>query len=154
MGNKSSDPKTNKRKSGDSSASSGNDSWKKKLKKAIKSRDGISHVMSVLAEEESINDALISGLRVELPPTVVAVPPPTPLVAPPTAPVVTSNNYVISALSTAFPALSTRVKLNSILKSPILINDSFRIVIMSILPLRGVAMNRTYVLNQMNMLKV
>ena len=115
-GNKSSDPKTNKRKSGDSSASSGNDSWKKKLKKAIKSRDGLSHVMSVLAEEESTNAALISGLRVELPPTAVAAPPPTPLVAPPTAPVVTSNNAVISALSTAFPALSTRVKLNSILK--------------------------------------
>ena len=115
-GNKSSDPKTNKRKSGDSSASSGNDSWKKKLKKAIKSRDGLSHVMSVLAEEESTNAALISGLRVELPPTAVAAPHPTPLVAPPTAPVVTSNNAVISALSTAFPALSTRVKLNSILK--------------------------------------
>ena len=90
-------------------ANSSDMTWKKKLKKAIRTQKGLSHVMSLLAEEESANAALISDVKAQLPPA--AAPSPS---VPPTAPA--SNNATIGALATAFPALSTKVKLNSILK--------------------------------------
>ena len=64
--------------------------------------------MSVLREEETNNSGLISALQPTLPPapanTAAPVPPP-------------AQDASISALATQFPAMSTKVTLNSILKN-------------------------------------
>lgn len=99
-----------KRKS-DPKSDNDNKSWKKKFRKAVKSADGLSHVMSVLLSEESANSALVSALQPTLPPPPAAVPPARP------ANTATSNAATVSALASAFPALSTKVKLNGILKN-------------------------------------
>ena len=103
-----SETKDNKRKQ-PGGADSSDKTWKKKLKKAIKTQKGLSHVMSLLAEEESANVALISNVKAQLPSAHATVPP---IVPPPVLP----PNAAIGALATVFPALSTKVKLNSILK--------------------------------------
>ena len=87
------------------------------MKKALKTQTGLSHVMSVLAEHEAACRALVSDVHAHLPP----VPPTTaqtaPVTAPPNAsPATTATTSAVSALASAFPALSTKVKLNSILK--------------------------------------
>jgi hypothetical protein len=86
------------------------DSWKKKLRKAIKTQKGLSHVMTVLAEEESANFALVSNVQAQLTAAPGTVLPPPP--APPA-----TNTAAVSALATAFPALATKVKLTGILKN-------------------------------------
>lgn len=84
------------------------DNWRKKFKKALKTPKGLSHIMSVLREEETNNSGLISALQPTLPPapanTAAPVPPP-------------AQDASISALATQFPAMSTKVTLNSILKN-------------------------------------
>ena len=80
--------------------------------------------MSLLAAEEASNAAMISGIA-QIPPT-QSVTRPNPPVAPElqhppaaaaaTANVVPSNAAAVSALASAFPALTTKVKLNGILK--------------------------------------
>ena len=103
-------------------ASNNDKSWKKKFRKAIKTQDGLSHVMTLLAKEEASNAALISGIQSQLPSVPPVMSPSTPIVpslqttsvaATNSTP---SNAAAISALATAFPALSTKVKLNGILK--------------------------------------
>ena len=105
-----SDPQDNKRKSSGSAGPS-EKTWRKKLKKAIKTQKGLSHVMSLLAKEESANIALISNVQAQLPPPPPPAKAPT-FVLPPPNP----TNAAVGALATAFPALSTKVQLNSILK--------------------------------------
>ncbi len=99
-----------RRADGQSSRPQG-ESWKRKFKKAIGTQSGLSHVMSVLRDEESSSTGLISALQpAPLPPAPTAAPgPATSVTAPPT-------NASIAALASAFPALSTKVKLNGILK--------------------------------------
>ena len=106
--------KQNDKSSNTSPKSDGN--WKKRLKKAIKTPNGLKTVMSVLAEEEKTNQALISALQASvntLPPTpsVAPVLPPTNLPAPATINATTAQPI----LNLALPA--TSVKLRSILKS-------------------------------------
>jgi hypothetical protein len=66
--------------------------------------------MSLLAAEESANIALISNVKAQLPPAPDTVP--TAVVPPPNL----LPNAAVGALAAAFPALTTKVKLNSILK--------------------------------------
>jgi hypothetical protein len=104
-----SDPQDNKRKS-PGGANPSAKTWRKKLKRAIKTQKGLSHVMSLLAAEESANIALISNVKAQLPPAPDTVP--TAVVPPPNL----LPNAAVGALAAAFPALTTKVKLNSILK--------------------------------------
>ena len=86
-------------------------SWKKKFKKALKTPKGISHIMSVLKDEETNNSGLISALQpAALPPAPAAAPVPAPSVLPPAS-------SSVASIAAAFPALSTKVKLNGILKN-------------------------------------
>ena len=91
--------------------------WKKKFKKAMKTQNGLSHIMSVLMEEEQSNASIDSALQ--QPPPRTHIPPPPAM--PPTVTQKPVNNPVpsaaISQLSATFPALATKVKLQSILKS-------------------------------------
>lgn len=93
----------------DNSGSTTGGNWKKKFKKALKTPQGISHIMSVLKDEESNNSGIISALQPAALPTAPAskVPAPAPTAAPSS----------VAALAAAFPALSTKVQLNSILKN-------------------------------------
>ena len=96
--------------------------WKKKMKKALKSSNGIATVMAVLAEEERKNTALQSALRAATPtsttpaqanvstlqvqmPPVSSQPAATPIPAP--AP---PANPSVSALEAAYPATSLTLK--------------------------------------------
>ena len=92
----------------------GNGTWKKKFKKALKTPNGLKTVMSLLAEEEKSNAALVAALNTAnnvnggvtpLPPAPQAhfYPPPS------------SDNANVSGVSFRFPA--TQLKLNSILKN-------------------------------------
>ena len=87
--------------------------WKKKFKKALKTNDGLKTVMSVLAEEEQNNSALIAALHAAQAPSAQ---PPT---APAPTPAPTGNqappNATVGSLQGSFPA--TSVKLQSILKN-------------------------------------
>lgn len=103
--------RASKRKGGKTSTS--NESWRKKMKKALKTESGLSHVMSVLAEEESSNSAFVAGLGVKLP---AAPNVPTANASTVNASSTQSPYAAVSAIAAAFPALSTKVKLNSILK--------------------------------------
>ena len=89
----------------ESDSKNGGGNWKKKMKKALKTPQGIKTVMSVLAEEESNNQALVCALRAS------NTPAPAPAPAAATPPAMVSS---VSATSMAFPA--TSVKLQSILK--------------------------------------
>lgn len=103
--------KKQKHEDGNKSGNNGNtenNSWCKKFKKALKTLQGLSPIMSVLREEETNNSGLISALQPSLPP----VPASTDIPAPPTAP-----SALVSVLVTQFPAMSTKVTLNSILKN-------------------------------------
>ena len=96
-----------KRKESDKSNSNGPKSagnWKRRLKKAIKTPNGLKAVMSVLADEEKSNQALVAALQS----TINPLPP-----APPAAPVEQPPATCFSAL--ALPA--TTLKLQSILKN-------------------------------------
>jgi hypothetical protein len=81
------------------------------LKGYAKKPEGLKHIMSVLAKEESANATLVASLQ-----SINPTPPPLPpapanqAVLPPPA---TTN---VAALNVRFPASATRVKLNSILK--------------------------------------
>lgn len=105
-----------KRKSDDRGDKEGNlkrgDSWKKKMKKAIKTPQGLHSVMSMLAIEEKTNQGFIAALNSNttpqqtssLPPHQAPSPAPTP--APPAQ---------ASALQASFP--TTTLKLQSILRN-------------------------------------
>ena len=101
-----------KRKDGDRSPpgnnKSGNGNWKRRLKKAIKSPNGLKTVMTVLAEEEKSNQALVAALQAasNLPPA-------------PIGPPATPPNPATQQAATCFSALAmpaTTLKLQSILK--------------------------------------
>jgi len=53
------DNDTSSKRKGDTTS---NDSWKKKMKKAIKTQNGLSHVMSAIAEEEVAHAAMVSSI--------------------------------------------------------------------------------------------
>ena len=83
----------------------------------MKTPTGLSHIMSVLLSEEQ-NNAHISSVfqpphpqQLQPPPVISAALPKMPHGPPPQA-------ATISQLAAAFPALSTRVQLQSILKRP------------------------------------
>lgn len=98
------DRKGNKRTGDDNSG--GN--WKKKFKKALKNDKGLKSIMSMMATEETNNQAFISALAAsQLPPAPAAA-------APPAPPAVAQDGAVISSVTNAFPA--TNLKLQSILK--------------------------------------
>ncbi len=104
-----------KRKNDNNPGNNKNDggSWKKKFKKALKTPQGISHIMSVLQDEESNNTGIISALA----PTPAPLPP-APPAAPAAAPTAPANaSSTVATIAATFPALSTKVKLNSILKN-------------------------------------
>ncbi len=91
-----------------------NGSWKKKMKRAMKTPQGLKSIMSVLAEEEQSNQGFIASLAGLNTPTTpssshgAVTLPPAPAPNPPAAP-------QVSALQTLLPA--TSVKLASILKN-------------------------------------
>lgn len=87
-----------------------NDSWKKKMKKALKTSDGLAHVMSVLAEEDASNAGLIASLTTpSLPPATSNQPPRAPTSHPP--------QPQVASVHTKFNNLATKVQLQSILKN-------------------------------------
>ena len=107
--------KTNKRKNdrgGKSKARENSQVNKKRkqwLKGYAKKPEGLKHIMSVLAKEETSNAAFIASLTaMNAPP----LPPASSTPVPPTPP----QNTTISSLNAHFPASATKVKLNSILK--------------------------------------
>ena len=101
--------KTSKRKHGDEQPSkSNNDNWRKKFQKAIKTQSGLSHIMSVMMAEEACSNGIVAAMHPALPPV-----PAKPALQPPPVP---QSAAMISTLAAAFPALSTKVKLTSILK--------------------------------------
>jgi hypothetical protein len=84
--------------------------WKKKMKRAMKTPNGLKSVMSLLADEEKANQGFIAALQSN------ALPPSPPAESP--VPPATSNQPTqarTSAVSVAFP--STSVKLQTILKN-------------------------------------
>ena len=95
--------------------SDGGGNWKRKFKKAMKTPNGLSHIMSVLLSEEQTNahvsPVFQSSHSCQIQPnsTISALPPRVPPGPPPQA-------ATSSQLAAAFPALSTRVQLQSILK--------------------------------------
>lgn len=93
--------------SGPSKPNMNGKTWKSKFKKALKTDKGLKTIMSVLAEEEKTNTALVAALQTVPPPAV-----PAPLPPPPQAPTATAS--AATALALNFPA--TQVKLQSILK--------------------------------------
>jgi len=95
-----------KRNGGEGGNKSDSETWKKKFKKAIKTQSGLSHVMSVMLAEESDASPIIAAMLPQLPPTPITPAPPRPV-----------GTTSVGALAAAFPALSTKMKLNSILKN-------------------------------------
>ena len=78
------------------------------MKKAMKTHDGLAHILAVLAEEESNNAALVASLlSTTLPPPASSPPPEAPTAPPPH----------VASVNTAFNNLATKVKLHSILKN-------------------------------------
>ena len=82
--------------------------WKKKMKKAMKTPEGLAHIMSIMAEEEEKSSAYVSSLRSSLQSTSL---PPVPAGAPPSAPPIQ-----VGSVEATYSNLSTKVKLQSILK--------------------------------------
>lgn len=111
--------KAERQSGGDKKRKSGNGdggSWKKKFKKALKTPNGISHVMSVLRDAEVNSSGIISALQPAA--TLPSAPAPAPTPAPAPAPRNSdSSSSSVAALAAAFPALSTKVQINDILKS-------------------------------------
>ena len=85
----------------------------KEIQGAIKTQNGLSHIMSVLMEEEQSNSTIASSLTPP-PAHILPHPPVPPPVQPVAQPILSA---AISQLSAAFPALATKVKLQNILKS-------------------------------------
>ena len=110
--------KGDKEKGGDKDSESGGN-WKRKFKKAMKTPNGLSHIMSVLMSEEQNNAIIASVLQSQqhLPQS------PQPIVSPSSQPrsmipqVKPPQQAIRSQLAAAFPALATKVELQSILKS-------------------------------------
>lgn len=87
------------------------ETWKKKMKKALKTPQGLKTVMAIMAEEEKTNHGFVAALQSTAP-----APAPTP--APtnvPTAPPSQPAQASASALQVRFP--STSVKLQSVLNT-------------------------------------
>ena len=92
----------------DNDKGKGKETWKKKMKKALKTPQGLKTVMSIMAEEEKSNSGLIAALQTPPPSK------PTPTVQLPPAPAPAAPAQAGSIQAT-FPA--TSIKLQSILKS-------------------------------------
>ena len=109
--------RSDEKKCAQDSSNKGSGNWKKKLKKAIKTPDGLAHVMSVMldAEQRTVPSIQLLQPQNENPPKspAITLPPAPSNVPPPTSHMSAS----VSALAQAFPALATKVKLQSILKS-------------------------------------
>ena len=86
----------------------GGGNWKKKMKRAMKTPQGLKSVMSLLAEEEESNKGLIAALSASHTPVATPVPASAPASTPAAAPA------QVGALERVFPA--TSLKLNSIMK--------------------------------------
>ena len=93
-----------KRKGGDNPA---NGTWKKKMKRALKTEQGLKAVMAILAEEETNNQALVAAFTgsaaAPLPPAPAATPVPAP-----------TQNETSGKIAALMPA--TTLKLRSIMK--------------------------------------
>ena len=90
--------------------------WKKKFKKALKTPEGLAHVMSVMAKEDSDGGNYVAAVA-----SLQAAPlPPAPTVAPTAAPATVPNVSFaaaqVSSVNSSFPNLSTKVQLQSIIK--------------------------------------
>ena len=85
--------------------------WKKKMKKAMKTPEGLAHIMSIMAEEEEKLSAYVSSLRSSLQPSTL---PPVPAGAPAAAP--SAPPIQVGSVEATYSNLSTKVKLQSILK--------------------------------------
>ena len=108
----------NKKRKGNPNEDKDRGGWKKKFKKAISTKSGLSHVMSVMLAEEEKQAPLVSALRPALPPVPQGTVPVPPAAAPAAAASVQGQaSATIAQLAVAFPALSTKVKLNSILRN-------------------------------------
>ena len=90
-------------------SSTGN-GWKKNFKKALNTKKGLSHVMSTLMEAEQQSAPLVAALQPTLPTAPAAASVAAPAATPTPAPA------QVAQLAATFPALSTKVKLTSILK--------------------------------------
>ncbi len=86
-----------------------NGNWKKKFKKALGTPKGLAHIMSVLADEEKNNEAMISAFK-----SFQAALPPAPAAIAPAQPSVRIASTTASSIQSAMPA--TALKLSSILK--------------------------------------
>ena len=104
-----------KRKGQNENSDKDNGSWKKKFKKAIKTKSGLAHVMAAMVQEEHDNASIVSAIQPVLPPAPPAIPMQAPTIAAATQQSA-ATSATISHLAAAFPALSTKVQLNSILK--------------------------------------
>jgi hypothetical protein len=89
--------------------------WKKKMKKALKTPQGLKSVMSVLAAEEKTNQGLIAALNGNNPPALPPPAAPTVRFAQPASTTPPPANAQASSLQAAFPV--TSVKLQHILKN-------------------------------------
>ena len=89
---------------GDKKSEGGN--WKKKFNKALNTSKCLAHIMSVMAEEEKSNQALISALLSNQAPADV----------PPAAPATQTDQPTVSSVSLATTLPATRMKLAGILK--------------------------------------
>ena len=95
---------------GQSKSNSNGKTWKSKFKKALKTDKGLKSIMTVLAEEEKSNTALVAALQA----TPHPAPAPASTIPLPPAPPPTGTAASVTALQAHFPA--TQVKLQSILK--------------------------------------
>ena len=93
-----------RRGDGDDDTSSSGGNWKKKMKKAMKTPEGLAHVMSIMAEEEAKSTAYVASLRSTLPPAATAPPSAAPSAA------------QVESVAGNYSNMSTQVKLQSILK--------------------------------------
>jgi hypothetical protein len=81
------------------------------MKKAMKTPEGLAHIMSIMAEEEERSSAYVSSLRSSLQSTPL---PPVPAGAPTAAP--SAPPIQVGSVEATYSNLSTKVKLQSILK--------------------------------------
>ena len=115
QGRKAASSKRKADKDNKSDGDKSNGSWKKKMKRAMKTPQGLKSIMSVLAEEEQNNQGFVASLAAL---NNTSAPPPAPAITLPPAPAPTHiapTPPQVSALSSLLPA--TSVKLHSILKN-------------------------------------
>jgi hypothetical protein len=91
--------------------------WKKKFKKALKTPEGLAHVMSVMAKEDSDGGNYVAALASLQAKPLPPAPTVAPTAAPATAPNVSFAAAQVSSVNSSFPNLSTKVQLQSIIKS-------------------------------------